>query len=149
MPAHHIGTCETQQTWSIRARSTVAIQDWHEKMGSRHPDLPAGHHEAGGAEGQRQDPQPHRDLAQQISEPCVIWLDCSDKIPLTSDSQMKLPIALLSVANGILTLVSCGMQTFIPGFVKPFIGTSSCTLFKMLGWGKDIDAREAATTSVQ
>lgn len=48
-----------------------------------------------------------------------------------------------------LTLVSCGMQTFIPGFVKPFIGTSSCTLFKIMGWGKDVDAREAATTSVQ
>jgi hypothetical protein len=40
--------------------------------------------------------------------------------------------------------------TFIPGFVKPFIGASSCTLFKIMGWGKDVDAKEAAaTTSVQ
>jgi hypothetical protein len=63
---------------------------------------------------------------------------------------MKLPMKMLSGANSILTLVSYGMQTFIPGFVKPFIGASSCTLFKIMGWGKDVDAKEAAaTTSVQ
>lgn len=61
---------------------------------------------------------------------------------------MNLPMMLLPV-TGVLTLVFCGMQTFIPGFVKPFIGTSSCTLFKIMGWGKDVDAKEAATTSVQ
>lgn len=37
------------------------------------------------------------------------------------------------------------VQTFIPGFVKPFIGSSSATLFKIFGWGKDVDAREAST----
>jgi hypothetical protein len=67
---------------------------------------------------------------------------------MTSHSEMKLLMTLLPVTN-VLTLVSNGMQTFIPGFVKPFIGTSSCTLFKIMGWGKDVDAREAATTSVQ
>ncbi len=33
--------------------------------------------------------------------------------------------------------------------MKPFMGSSTATLFKLLGWGKDVDAKVAADVSPQ
>ena len=37
----------------------------------------------------------------------------------------------------------------IPGFAKPFMGGSTALLFKMLGWGKDVAAKQAASATEQ
>ena len=41
-------------------------------------------------------------------------------------------------------------NTYIPGFAKPLVGSSTVLLFRLLGWGKDIaPSSVAALTSEQ
>jgi len=52
-------------------------------------------------------------------------------------------------AFGAIDALNSLIQVPIFGFMKPFMGSSTATLFKLLGWGKDVDAKVAADVSPQ